>query len=416
MENGLTASQNDALTNAKRGRGGRTPMLVYLAVLGGYTGQQLLTPVLPPLARELSLSELQLGSLMSASALMVVLTSTRWGHRVDVWGHKPLLVGALFGTALGTLGFAVVADIGMSGGLTTTAVFVLFLLTRGVIFGGALAALPVAAYSYVADVTSGQQERVKGLSLVGASLGLGLVLGPALGGLLGQFGLLTALYTAPVVLAVMGVGVWLRLPREDRRTDRPTPSKVSASDPRMWPYLTVGLALYLSISLLSMSIGFLVQDRLGLDSAGTAGSTGVILLAGGLPMLLVQGFVVPKLGWSPVTLLRVGVPVAGVAFGVLVFAPDFITLLIATTVAGVGHSLAMPGYNAAPSLAFGPEEQGGVAGLIGSTNALTLVIGPLAATSLYQVAPGAPFALGAAVLLAAFMFVLTYPGFRNRRS
>ncbi|WP_154697098.1 hypothetical protein [Lentzea guizhouensis] len=51
-------------------------LLVYLAVFGGYTGQQLLTPVLPPLARELRLSEFQLGVVMSATAAMMALTSS----------------------------------------------------------------------------------------------------------------------------------------------------------------------------------------------------------------------------------------------------------------------------------------------------------------------------------------------------
>ena len=51
-----------------------------------------------------------------------------------------------------------------------------------------------------------------------------------------------------------------------------------------------------------------------LDGATTAEHTGIVLPAGGLPMLLVQGFVVPKLGRTPLTLLRVGLPLTGVAF------------------------------------------------------------------------------------------------------
>ncbi|MFD4669597.1 MFS transporter [Lentzea sp. NPDC058450] len=388
--------------------------LVYLAVFGGYTGQQLLSPVLPPLSRELSLTEFQLGLVMSASAAMVALTSTFWGRRSDVWGRKPLFTGALLGTAVGLFAFAVTANLGMLGVLSAPVVFVAFLLTRGVLFGGALAALPVAANSYVADVTHGTRDRVKGLSRVGASLGLGLVLGPAVGGLLGRFGLLTALYVAPVVLALAALVVLVRLPRETRHVDRPKPPKVRALDSRMWPFLVLGLAIYLSISLLSLSVGFLLQDRLHLDGATTAEYTGLVLLAGGLPMLLVQGIVVPKLGWTPLTLLRVGLPVTGVAFVVMVFAPNLAAMITASVLSGIGHSLAVPGYNSAPSLLFGSDEQGGVAGLIGSTNAVTLVVGPMAATGLYELSPSAPFAVGAVVLMAAFVFSLLHPGVRQR--
>jgi DHA1 family tetracycline resistance protein-like MFS transporter len=63
------------------------------------------------------------------------------------------------------------------------------------------------------------------------------------------------------------------------------------------------------VSLLQTSIGFLLQDRLHLDADRTAQLSGYVLLVGGLPMLLVQGFVIPRLSWSPVRLLRVGVPI-----------------------------------------------------------------------------------------------------------
>lgn len=89
-------------------------------------------------------------------------------------------------------------------------------------------------------------------------------------------------------------------------------------------------------------------------------------------------------------------------------------MIVASTLSGVGHSLAVPGYNSAPSLLFGPDEQGGVAGLIGSVNAGTLVVGTLAATALYELNPAAPFAVGAVALFAAALFSLLHPGVRQR--
>jgi hypothetical protein len=67
-------------------------------------------------------------------------------------------------------------------------------------------------------------------------------------------------------------------------------------------------ASYLSINLLQLSLGFLLQDRAGLTGEQTAGVTGLALLLGGVPMLVVQAVVIPKLNWSPVRLLRVGIP------------------------------------------------------------------------------------------------------------
>jgi DHA1 family tetracycline resistance protein-like MFS transporter len=390
--------------------------LVYLAVFGGYTGQQILTPVLPPLARRLELSEFQFGVVMSASAAVVALVSPWWGRRCDTRGRKPLLVLALFGAAVGLLAFAVSAHLGLLGLTGVTATLVLLVLTRGVLFGGALAALPVAAQSYVADVTRDEQSRVRGLARVGAAIGLALVLGPGLGGLLAEFGLVAALYLAPVLALLPAFAVWGGLPAEaPAAAGGERPPRLSPLDVRVWPFLTAGVGIYLSVSLLQMSVGFLMEDRLGLTATQTAGFSGYVLLAGGLPMLLVQGLLIPVLKWRPLRLLRVGVPLTAAAFAVLVFADSLPVFFAATVLSGLGHSLAVPGYNSALSLRVGEKEQGGVAGLIASANGATLVLGPLVATALYQAGAALPFVCGAAELVLLAVFLLVHPRVRDAR-
>jgi MFS transporter, DHA1 family, tetracycline resistance protein len=386
----------------------RSFLLIYLAVFGGYTGQQILTPVLPPLARELSLSEFQFGIVMSASAAMVALVSPWWGRRSDTHGRKPLLVVSLFGAAAGLFAFAVSAHLGLLGTIGALVTFGLLLATRGIVFGGALAALPVAAQSYVADVTPDEQTRVKGMARVGAAIGLALVLGPGLGGVLADFGLVASLYLAPGLILLPAFAVWAGLPRDARSQGPKTKApKLSPLDERVWPFLLAGVGVYLSVSMLQMSVGFLLQDRLGLTTRETAEWSGYVLLAGGLPMLLVQGVVIPFLKWRPLRLLRVGVPLTCAAFVVMVFADSLPVFFFATVLSGMGHSLAIPGYNSVLSLRVGADEQGGVAGLISATNGFTLVLGPLAATALYQTGVSLPFVCGAAVLglLAAFLVV-----------
>lgn len=392
----------------------RSLMLIYLAVFGGYTGQQILTPVLPPLARELSLSEIQFGIVMSASAAVVALVSPWWGRRSDTHGRKPLLVVSLFGAAAGLFAFAVSAHFGLAGTIGAVLTFVLLLFTRGILFGGALAALPVAAQSYVADVTPDEQTRVKGMARVGAAIGLALVLGPGLGGVLAEFGLVAALYLAPVLILLPAFAVWAGLPG-DARSDGPgkRAPRLSPLDGRVWPFLLAGVGIYLSVSMLQMSVGFLLQDRLGLTTRETVELSGYVLLAGGLPMLLVQGVLIPFLKWRPLRLLRAGVPLTGTAFVVMVFADSLPLFFAATVLSGVGHSFAIPGYNSVLSLSVGADEQGGVAGLIASANGFTLVLGPLAATVLYQMGASLPFVCGASVLGLLAVFLVLHPKVRD---
>ena len=90
-------------------------------------------------------------------------------------------------------------------------------------------------------------------------------------------------------------------------------------------------------------------------------------------------------------------------------------LLVAIALIGLGLGTAMPGYTAGPTLLVSPEEQGGLAGLIGATNGLTFVIAPTASTALYGVWAPLPVLVGSVVMAVVVTFVLTHPRFRSRR-
>lgn len=74
--------------------------LLFLAVFSTLMSQFIFLPVLPPLSRELGLSELQAGLLIMVAALMVVVASPLWGRVSDAWGRKTVLLGGVVGVAL----------------------------------------------------------------------------------------------------------------------------------------------------------------------------------------------------------------------------------------------------------------------------------------------------------------------------
>lgn len=392
----------------------RPLVLVYLAVFGGYFGQQMIMPILPPLARELRLSEVHLGLVMTVAAAIVVLASPFWGRRSEALGRKPVIVTGLVGAIVGLTAFAVVTQFGLDGRWSLPVLFGLILVSRSFLFGGFMAAIPVAAQTYVADVTTDEKSRVRGLSLIGAVTGLALVLGPAIGGLLGRFGLLIPLYVAPAALVPLAVLVALRLPAEPRQAERPVVPRLSPLDRRIWPFLVIGFGLFLSLALMQMTIGFLLQDRLGLTSEQTARTTGFALLCAGFPMLVMQAAVVPKLGWAPLRMLRVGIPVAIAGFLLVVPGFGLWSVLVGLALTGIGYGLAVPGYTSAPTMLVERNEQSGLAGLLGATTALTFVFGPVVGTSLYQVWPVLPYLLAAGLLCVLLVFAMTHSSLRSR--
>jgi len=388
-------------------------LLVCLAVFGLMAGQQMVNPILPPLAREFGFGEVALGAVWAVGGSGVVLASPFWGRRSASWGHRAVLLISLAGALAGLLGFAIVAQIGLSGVLAGSALFALVLLSRGVVFGLAWAATPVTAQSYVADVTSGTAERVRGMSMIGAAQGLALAAGPALGGLLSLAGPLAPLYAAPVLIAVIAVLIGVGLPRPRAHVSRPATAKVSPFDGRMWPFLATGLVLYLALAIVLMTVGFLLQDRLHLTTRATGPVTSLVLLAGAAMIIVVQTVAVPRLRWTPARLIRVGTLVMTAGMLLIAVAADGLLLGAAVGLLGAGMGFGIPGFMAAPTLLATRDEQGAVAGLTGSASALAFMLGPLLGTSLYELAPAAPYILGAVLLAGLAAFAFTHSGIRQ---
>lgn len=201
------------------------------------------------------------------------------------------LVAVLATTAMAL--FALVARLGMAGILTGTALFACFVVLRGVSFGAAIAAVTPTAQAYIADVTTDEAARVKGMAGVGAVQGVAMVGGSIVGGVLSAFGLITPLVAVPLLLTAALVLLATRLRREPRHELIATPAMVSPLDRRVWPFLLAGFGMFTALGFIQVVTGFLVQDRLQLDADTTGLVTGGALLAVGVGMVLAQTVVVP---------------------------------------------------------------------------------------------------------------------------
>ena len=387
--------------------------IVLATVFLTYLGQTTLNPVIAPLSREVGLHEWQIGFTISVAAVMVVLTSQTWGRRSQSWGRKPVLVAALASCAAAMALFAVVAALGTRGVLSRTPLFILFVLTRGLLFGTALAAILPTAQAYVADVTSSEEERVRGMAGVGASQGIASIAGALVGGLLSGISLMASVDMVPVILLAGLLVVVVALRRETRTELVAEPAHVSPFDPRVWPFLVAGFGMFTALGLIQVVTGFLVQDRLALDADTTGLVTGGALLAAGIGLVLAQSVIVPRSTWAPSTLLRVGTCLGAMGFALLAIDGGLVLIVISVTVIGMGIGIAMPGYTAGPTLLMSREEQGGLAGLIGATNGLTYVVSPTAGTAMYGLSPILPIAVGGGILVLVLIFVLTHRRFRR---
>lgn len=388
------------------------------AVLVVMTTQQAIVPVLAPLARELDLPEFSLGLMMTASAAMFALTSPWWGRRIDTLGHRRVLLTGLTLCLTGMIGFAILCELALRGVIAPVPAMAAMIVTRSLLFGVGMGAVPTAAMAWVAANTETTAERVAGLSRIGAVQGLAMALGPALGGALAFAGFLGPVWMAPALLVLALVASAWRLPKPPRRTRAEKAEDLAAAiprsetplrpwDPRLWPVVLAGFSTYLTLGVVIICLGFLVQDRLGLTGAETARMTGLISTCVGAFMVLTQAFVVPRLGWAPWRMLRTGIPLVALgAFG-MVFADTAVLMAVAMSTLAIGMGFAGPGYTSAPTLLVGRSEQGHVAGLVQSVAGTTFVIGPLMGSTLYGLNAELPLMLGGVICTLAAIFVWT---------
>ncbi|GAA3660923.1 MFS transporter [Microbacterium marinilacus] len=375
-----------------------------------YLGQMTLNPIIAPLSREVGLAEWQIGVTISTAAIMLVLTSQLWGRRSQSWGRKPVLVAAFTLATITMALFALVSQLGMMGIFTGTGLFVLL---RGVGFGSAIAAVPPTAQAYIADATTDEATRVKGMAGIGAVSGIAMIAGAVVGGVLAAGGLIVPLIAVPVLLVAGLILIALRLRREPRHELIEAPARVSPFDSRVWPFLLAGFGMFTALGFIQVITGFIVQDRLGLDARMAGVLTGAALFAAGVGLVLAQAVIVPRSGWSAPTLLKVGAPIAVVGFAAYTIDGGPVLLFAALLVMGLGLGIAMPGYTAGPTLLVRREEQGGLAGVTTATTGLTFVVAPTLSTALYGVSAPLPIIIGGAIMAIVATFVLTHPRFRR---
>ena len=175
------------------------------AVLVTFSAQQLLTPLLAPLATELGLSEFQLGLVVTIAAAALTVMSPVWGRAVDTIGPRAVLLSGVGLAALGLAGFAAAVEWGLGGEHRAGWTFAGMLLTRSLLFGAGIAAAPVVGVALAASSTTDEASRTKSVSMVGAAQGLSFVLGPAAGGALATVSVLLPLWISPSVLAILFV-------------------------------------------------------------------------------------------------------------------------------------------------------------------------------------------------------------------
>ncbi len=349
----------------------------------------------------MGLSEFQITSIIGCSALTVFIASPIWGRISDRWGRKRVLLTGLFGFSVGTFVFNWVLSLGLNGSLTGSSLFLALMVTR-ILHAAIMSATMPAATAYVADITT-TATRTKGMGATGAANNLGSILGPAISGL-AVFSLLLPLWLMAIIAFCNGLFIWRFLPESPSpaRLKNDLPKALSYWDPRILPFILVGVFLFMGFALVQQTMGFRFQDALGLSASETAKTFGIAMMFSASASLIAQVFVVQRLNIKPFALLKLAIPLLVAAFLLMAIFETQLWLTTAMIIQGFAMGLAGPGFMAGASLAVKSNEQGSVAGIAASCGPLGFTFGPLLGGLLYQINPILPYSCAAGMYLFLF--------------
>ena len=353
--------------------------ILFLTIFIDLMGFGIVVPILSFVSKEYGASGMTLGLILGSFSLMQFLFSPLWGRLSDRIGRRPVLMISLFGNVLGFSCFALASN-----------VFLLF-ATR-IISGIASASIP-AAQAYIADTTD-ETTRAKEMGKISLAFGLGLVLGPPLGGLLSGFA--TDLHLRPTVLpgaaaALMSsVALLMAIFALPESLERRTGSQPVLGGLRARPTydnwgivfrtralrLSAGALAFLMCTLASLSpiLVLVGRDRYALTAreiGSLMGLMGVVVIALQLGVL---EWLSRRFGDVLTSMIGGVALVAGLLL--IPLTADRTILALAICLSGVGQGLCHPALSAFLSKVAPPAHRGGVLGVSSSMTALARVIGP----------------------------------------
>ncbi len=373
-------------------------LVVCLAVFVDMLGFGIIIPLLPFQAKLLGGSGVWVGALLTAYSAAQLIGAPILGALSDRYGRRRLLLLSLAGSVVS------LAVTGFAGSLWA-------LLGARLIagmFGGSIA----VAQAYVVDLVPAAQ-RTRALGMVGASIGMGFVFGPGIGGLLAGYGFATAsLVAAGIALANLLAGLVL-LPRPVaavagsgpllREASALRPVRAALHRPELRSVLGALFVAMFALASMESTFALLGAARYGL----TGRRFGLLFSLIGITMALVQGGIVGRMAerFGDRRVALFGMLLSGAALLAIPFGSAW-TAYACLGLVAVGQGLLSPTLSVLIA-GRGGRELGGVFGVGQAVSAMARGVGPLVAGLAYDLRPSSPYVLGAtlsvlgAVLLSA---------------
>lgn len=361
-----------------------------------YLGFGIIIPVLPEVILQQNYSKIHVGGLLSVYALASFFVAPLWGKYSDRTGRKKLILVGLVGFSLSFWVFAFSFDS-----------LILLYLSRiiGGLFSGALYS---AVTGYASDIST-EETRNKYLGLLGMSIGLGFIFGPAIGGILGDISLQLPFIASAVLTLVLLVYAQIIL-KEPERTGEANKRQLLPKGARtLWMYRIRYLFIF------SFMVTFLLA---GLEATFqlfhieriqiTPLQLGYLFLFSGLVDAIVQGGIVRRIkNGTETTWIIWSQVIAAIGLGLTFFTTSLVMAGITLCIFTAGNALARTTL-----VALTTKESGGnygtAAGVSYSMDNLGRIIGPLTFAFIFTQLPNTLYVVSAVLSLASIVLIILF--------
>lgn len=373
--------------------------LLFFTLIVVMLGFGMIIPILPFYIQHLGAGGSALGGLMATYAIMQFIFAPIWGSLSDQYGRKPILLIGIAGNAIAQLLF----------GLSTQ----LWMLFAARTLAGMLssATLPTAM-AYIGDSTA-NQDRSKGMGILGAAMGIGMVLGPGIAGWLGTYSLSWPFFLAAVLSLSAFILAVVLLPESLPLSNRIQPTR-NIRGPQikdMWNALfsPIGMLLLMAYLLtfgltnFEAVFGLYANEQFGSGPA----EVGLLLTFVGLVSAIVQGLLTGPFTkrFGEVRIIKTALVCSAIGFGLMLLAKSIMILIPTMGFFILSNAMLNPSVSSLISQRT-TSQQGIAMGLNNSFQSLGRMTGPLWAGFVFDINLRLPYLTGAFIMLVGFSLTM----------
>jgi DHA1 family tetracycline resistance protein-like MFS transporter len=381
-------------------------IIVGITVLNA-VGMTIVFPLFPFLLEKYTPAEnvaVVMSALVSVFAICTFLASPIFGALSDRYGRKPILLTSLLGSAIGYL------LLGTGGAL-----WILFL---GRIIDGLTAGNQSALFAYITDSTE-PSERGKWFGYLGGAIGIGFMIGPAIGGVMGSASITLPFFVTTGITLISMLCIYLFLPESLPLEKRTTHLSLKSFNTfshfneifalkNVRHLFIMGGFFYVGLNIWQFNASIFLKDVFLWGPSFIGGMFVLVGICDVISRVIVLPQLLKKLSEQTVGVIGL----CGLAIGlgflfVSAYIPSIYIIGAAVSCIVLGEGLFDPSYNARLSLSVDENKQGLLQGTNQSLQALYHVIVPLGAAAIYKYSHNAVFGIAALLMICALVMFIS---------